>query len=158
MPGPPAFSINYLGEATGKSPRSAVAPKVNCAGEPFSWPIRRPSPETTMRVWLRLLRLIFLFHLCSSYAIASAPPPCIKAASSSSGQFLAITSEYVAGQTALTIYKKEPFSNKRTDCTHQVPIGETRHNGQWCSSHAPQSSGTGVHSPSSEMTASSSSS
>ena len=74
-----------------------------------------------MRIPLKLLALILLLHLCSSYAIASAPPPCIKAASSSSGQFLVITGispafaggGYPDGQRALTIYKKEPFLNEK---------------------------------------------
>jgi hypothetical protein len=65
-----------------------------------------------MRVPVRRLPLILLLPFFSSYAVASAPPPCIKAASSSSGQFLVITRGYAAGQTALTIYKKEPFLNQ----------------------------------------------
>jgi hypothetical protein len=76
-----------------------------------------------MRVPIRRLPLVLLLPIFSSYASASAPPPCIKAASSSSGQFLVITgisAAFVAGvheATVLTVYKQERFVNEKDRLT-----------------------------------------
>jgi len=76
-----------------------------------------------MRVPIRRLPLILLLQCFSSYAIASAPSPCVKAASSNSGQFLVITGispALAAGMhetPMLTVYKKERFVNEKDRLT-----------------------------------------
>jgi hypothetical protein len=63
------------------------------------------------------------FAVFSSYVIASAPSPCVKAASSNSGQFLVITGispALAAGMheiPVLTVYKKERFVNEKDRLT-----------------------------------------
>ena len=76
-----------------------------------------------MRIQIRRMPLMFLLQLFSSYAIASASPPCIRATSSSGGQFLVvtdITSAFVAGvheTRVLSVYKKERFVNEKDRLT-----------------------------------------
>jgi hypothetical protein len=121
----PAFSVSSPAANQASHRKLAFAWIVNAQRTRF-FPLAHNeviSQRTSMRIPIRRLPLILLLSIFSSYSIASPPPPCIKAASSISGQFLVITdisSALAAGvheAPTLTVYKKERFVNVKDRLT-----------------------------------------